>query len=351
MDFLRRRVKNVFVLKDSRGRHDVKRRVGLIRSLGLGVMAVWALGLVGAGCSGESVEENEEDYVAEIEEYRRKRDHTFQTDPFSQLSLIHREKLEDRERVTIGSGPQADLRLEGEGIAPLHAVVEGSSETPLLKAAEGAEFRVIGLEGKPVTEYRLKDDTGFRVGRFNLHYFLHEDWNRVIEVHDTERPLFVNFTGMDRFGVDPGFRVEGEVIPASEPAPVQITDSQGNLRPFWNYGELRFELAGTDCTLELFTSTLDEAEINRGGFMLMFTDETSGKETYPAGRYIYVDAPRAEGKSSGTITVDFNKAFSPPCNYSPAFTCPFPGKRNRLPLAIRAGQKWYKDDATKEGKK
>ena len=91
--------------------------------------------------------------------------------------------------------------------------------------------------------------------------------------------------------------------------------------------------------------------MKRDGFMLMFTDETSGKETYPAGRYIYVDAPRSEGKSSGTITVDFNKAFSPPCNYSPAFTCPFPGKRNRLPLAIRAGQKWYKDDATKEGKK
>jgi hypothetical protein len=71
--------------------------------------------------------------------------------------------------------------------------------------------------------------------------------------------------------------------------------------------------------------------------MLIFQDETSGRESYPAARYLYV-----ESKPRGQLVVDFNRAFSPPCNYSKVFSCPLPRPANRLPVAIPAGEKWYR---------
>ena len=62
---------------------------------------------------------------------------------------------------------------------------------------------------------------------------------------------------------------------------------------------------------------------------------TAGKETYDAGRFFYSDA--ADGK----VVLDFNKAYNPPCVFTPYATCPLPPKENRLPLRIEAGEKKY----------
>jgi uncharacterized protein (DUF1684 family) len=69
---------------------------------------------------------------------------------------------------------------------------------------------------------------------------------------------------------------------------------------------------------------------------MIFADNTSGKETYPAGRYLYVDPPDAAGK----MIIDFNKAYSPPCAFTKFATCPLPPRQNRLPFAIEAGEKY-----------
>jgi hypothetical protein len=69
---------------------------------------------------------------------------------------------------------------------------------------------------------------------------------------------------------------------------------------------------------------------------MIIADKTSGKETYPAGRYLYVDPPDA----SGHLIIDFNKAYSPPCAFTKFATCPLPPRQNRLPLAINAGEKY-----------
>jgi uncharacterized protein len=56
----------------------------------------------------------------------------------------------------------------------------------------------------------------------------------------------------------------------------------------------------------------------------IFHDETSGKETYPPGRFLYSDLAK-----DGKVVLDFNKAFNPPCAFTPYATCP-------LPLASKA---------------
>jgi uncharacterized protein (DUF1684 family) len=68
----------------------------------------------------------------------------------------------------------------------------------------------------------------------------------------------------------------------------------------------------------------------------IFRDRTAGKTTYGAGRFLYTAAPK-----DGYVTLDFNKAYNPPCVFTPYATCPLPRPENRINLAIEAGEKMY----------
>jgi uncharacterized protein (DUF1684 family) len=68
----------------------------------------------------------------------------------------------------------------------------------------------------------------------------------------------------------------------------------------------------------------------------VFRDLTAGKETYPAGRFLYADMPR-----DGSVVLDFNKAYNPPCAFTPYATCPLPPPQNRMRVRIDAGELNY----------
>jgi uncharacterized protein len=65
----------------------------------------------------------------------------------------------------------------------------------------------------------------------------------------------------------------------------------------------------------------------------IFGDATTERSTYPGGRFLYTDLPKA-----GRVVLDFNKAESPPCAFTAFATCPLPPKQNRLPVPIEAGE-------------
>jgi hypothetical protein len=69
---------------------------------------------------------------------------------------------------------------------------------------------------------------------------------------------------------------------------------------------------------------------------VIFGDTTSGDETYPGGRFLYAPLPR-----EGRTVLDFNKAYNPPCAFTPCATCPLAPRQNPLPVAVRAGEKTY----------
>lgn len=87
---------------------------------------------------------------------------------------------------------------------------------------------------------------------------------------------------------------------------------------------------GTVQELQVFGPLGDEKR--HSGF-IPFRDETSGTETYVAGRY--VDAPL----QGGLLRVDFNRAYHPYCAYDDGWTCPLPPGQNRIRAAVRAGEK------------
>jgi uncharacterized protein (DUF1684 family) len=91
-------------------------------------------------------------------------------------------------------------------------------------------------------------------------------------------------------------------------------------------GELKFVMSRTTYTLLPFQAGK--------GYFLIFGDETNGIDTYGAGRFLYVEKP-----DTGKIIIDFNRAYNPPCAFSPYATCPLPPLENQLALEVTAGEK------------
>jgi uncharacterized protein (DUF1684 family) len=91
-------------------------------------------------------------------------------------------------------------------------------------------------------------------------------------------------------------------------------------------GFVFFELNGKKYELQV-------EELPDRRLFVQFMDQTNGNPTYPSGRYHYTDA-----HEDGKVTIDFNKAYNPPCAFTDYATCTFPAQENRLDVAIEAGE-------------
>jgi uncharacterized protein (DUF1684 family) len=149
-----------------------------------------------------------------------------------------------------------------------------------------------------------------------------------LRVRDPENPRRRDFTGLSWYPVDPAFRVEARFVPATTPRTIGLANVLGDIVEMPSPGHVEFTLRGRTLRLE---PVLEE---NEPRLFFIFRDTTAGRSTYPAGRYFYAEPPR-----DGRVTLDFNKAYSPPCAFTDFATCPLPPKANRLPVAVEAGEK------------
>lgn len=141
------------------------------------------------------------------------------------------------------------------------------------------------------------------------------------------------FTGLPYYPVDEALVFENRVLEpyiGDEPSNFQIPTSDGRLRPAHRAGVLRFELDGAPRQLTAYTLHGGHGE----SLFVPFLDETSGTETYGAGRYLDI-----EPEEDGTYTLDFNLAYHPSCVYDPKYSCPLTPAENRLPARIEAGER------------
>ncbi len=113
-----------------------------------------------------------------------------------------------------------------------------------------------------------------------------------------------------------------------DPEAVVLQTSDAETRTYERWAHLPFEVEGQAVGLTLYRDP------ESGHLFLPFQDETSGRETYGAGRYLEV--PVLE---DGALLLDFNYAYHPYCAYNPGFSCPIPPFENRLPIPIRAGER------------
>lgn len=141
------------------------------------------------------------------------------------------------------------------------------------------------------------------------------------------------FAGLPYFDVDEALAFDGlslEPYTGDEPSRFQIPTSDGQLRPAHRAGILRFAIAGQPLQLTAYTFDGSDGE----SLFVPVLDETSGTETYGAGRYLDL-----EPEEDGTVTLDFNLLYHPSCVYDPRFSCPLTPAENRLPIRIEAGER------------
>jgi uncharacterized protein len=136
------------------------------------------------------------------------------------------------------------------------------------------------------------------------------------------------------FEYDPAFRVAARVEPV-DAAVLDIAGSAGSVTRFRRFAAAHFELTGLGAhALELYW-----LEAYGGGIFLPFRDETSGRETYGAGRYLLDTVKGADlGGTDDSLVLDFNFAYNPSCAWNDAWPCPLAPPSNSLPFRVTAGE-------------
>jgi uncharacterized protein len=202
-----------------------------------------------------------------------------------------------------------------------------------LAARPGVE---IAADGKPVTALVLKDDnddngpTILKLGSLLINVVKRGE--RIgVRVKDTESQTRREFKGLEYYPIDPKWRIEARFEPYQPPKTIPITNVLSMTDDETSPGAFAFEVDGKTYRID---PILEKGETD---LFVMIADETTGKETYGAGRYLYVSPPDASGK----VVIDFNKAYSPPCAFTNYATCPLPPRQNHLLLRIEAGEKKY----------
>ena len=148
-----------------------------------------------------------------------------------------------------------------------------------------------------------------------------------VRLKDKESKLRSSFAGMRWFPVRESYRVTARFVTYPQPKTLAIPNILGSVYPYPSPGYAAFRIDGREFRLE---PVIEEGEKK---LFFIFRDQTAGKETYGAGRFLYTELPR-----DGKVELDFNKAENPPCAFTPYATCPLPPKQNILSVRIEAGE-------------
>ncbi|HXU36412.1 MAG TPA: DUF1684 domain-containing protein [Blastocatellia bacterium] len=193
----------------------------------------------------------------------------------------------------------------------------------------------ITSEGSRVSDLVLRPDadglpTPLKLGSLTM--FVIKRGDRFgLRIKDKLHPARTNFKGLSYFPIDINWRVQGKLEAYAPPKIIPIVNVLAMVDNMTSPGALVFEVRGKEYRLD---AVLEKSSKQ---LFVIFADQTSGKETYGAGRYLYLDPPDADGK----VTIDFNKAYNPPCAFTKFATCPLPPRQNRLAIRIDAGEKRY----------
>ena len=171
----------------------------------------------------------------------------------------------------------------------------------------------------------------------SLRFFVIERGGRLgVRIRDIEHPLRKAFAGIERWPVSPDWVFDAEWVPYDPPKPIKIGTIIGTVEEMPAWGQFRFRKGLRTYALDAVLEVPGDEEL-----FVMFKDDTSGRSTYGAGRFMYIPIPKDPTKP-GVVRVDFNKSYNPPCAFNEFATCPLPPAQNWLSgIAIEAGEKKY----------
>ncbi len=189
------------------------------------------------------------------------------------------------------------------------------------------------VDGKPVTTIKLQPDTAgnptvVELGSLRMKTIVRAQ--RIgIRLKDLDSDEAKNYRGPVFFPLDLSYRVTATFVPSDGKKTVDVPNVLGDTTPIPVAGTVVFKINGQEVRLTDLGG--DPAK----GLSFVFNDLTSKTDTYPGGRFLETGPV-----VNGTVVIDFNRAYNPPCAVTPYATCPLAPKENRLAVAIPAGEKY-----------
>jgi uncharacterized protein (DUF1684 family) len=151
-----------------------------------------------------------------------------------------------------------------------------------------------------------------------------------VRIKDSDAATRKEFTHLSWYPVDPSWRIVAKYIPWDKPHLISFDTLIPGLQEHDSSpGAITFTRDGKECSLEPASDG-----------SIVFRDQTAGKATYGAGRFLDIDLPK-NLKTTGSVVLDFNEAYNPPCVFTAYATCPLPPPQNRLTLTVAAGELMY----------
>lgn len=267
---------------------------------------------------------------AEIEKWREKRMASLRRED-GWLTLVGLVWLEPGEN-TLGSGRSNRIVLP-EGAAPERMgsiVLSGGNATA--RILPGVD---VTHQDRSVTSIELQSDadgepTVLKHGRISF-YLIKRGERLGVRVKDSRNPALLSFHGIEAFPVDLRWRFEARFQSYEAGKKIRVPNILGTVGEETSPGAVVFDLGGRTYRLDAVKESGTE------DLFLIFGDQTNGEQTYGGGRFLYAAPPDKQGR----VVVDFNKAYNPPCVFTPYATCPLPPTQNRLPIRVEAGEKRY----------
>ncbi|TAN08986.1 MAG: DUF1684 domain-containing protein [Rhodanobacteraceae bacterium] len=268
-------------------------------------------------------------YVREVERWHAARIQRL-TAPDGWLSLVGLEWLRPGAN-RVGSADDNDVVLAR--LPPhLGTVTWAEDGTLTIELDPAAAARI---DGRAVTHAELLDDshTAPTVVSFGNVSFIALDRSgrKGLRVRDSQAPTRTRFAGIQRFPVDPGWRIVADWTPLSPPFQLATGTVIGTVEHYPAPGMAVFRRRGERFTVYPVLETPAAKQL-----FLIFADQTSGVETHAAARFLYADPPH-----DGKLVLDFNRAYNPPCCFTAFATCPLAPPENHLAVRVDAGELKY----------
>ena len=233
---------------------------------------------------------------------------------------------------TLGKKEGSDCRYENAAFPAVLGsfIYEGDSVLWINSANNAIKVNGVLVNGtKPVKVFN-KEEQAITMSWSHYTWTIIKREDKVgVRFRNLEAKTLTGFKGIERFTIDSSWRIKATMVAASQNV-LMITNVLGQTTATKTAGKLLFTIDNKEYSLDV----IDEGGPN---LFIVFADETSGKTTYGAGRFIDIPKPDALGNTE----IDFNKAYNPPCAFTAFATCPLPPAQNRLKVPIPAGEKNY----------
>ena len=274
---------------------------------------------------------NAEQYKRQIDKWHKKRVERL-TAPEGWLSLAGLFWLR-KGKNSFGFGINNDIRFPFKK-NPLHlGRIDVNGDEIKVRLAKDAP---VLINGKPLKESTLKSDADWPPTKMSydslVWYVIKRGDLYAIRLKNKNNPAIHHFLGIERFPVRLKWRIKARFVPYDSPKKILIPTMLGTTVLENTPGYLSFKVKDKFLRLDVLANSVKDT------LSIIFADETNGKETYRAGRFLEVPSPDKDGFTY----IDFNKAYNPPCDFTEFATCPLPPKQNYLPIAVTTGEMQYK---------